>query len=275
MNTGKYILVNGTFIPTDEYRISLQESDAFLFAEKIRAVRTNFPFFSETLEIIKLKLLIFNQSFPEFTDRDGSGFKRQLERTLTKNKLFLGAIFTINFRCLNDKLHYTIHAEKFENTDFELNEKGLFVDVFDKIQKPSSSLSNLSLGSEVYWNIARNHLKGSLVDQFLLVNQEDNVVEAIEANVYLIIGNEIIGASCEHGAYLDISQPLLLDIVGKLNLRYSERDKITLQDICSAEEIMTVNAIEGIRWIVGFEGKRFFNNTIRKISDIFGKSLLS
>jgi branched-subunit amino acid aminotransferase/4-amino-4-deoxychorismate lyase len=275
MNTGKNILVNGTFIPTDEYRISLQESGALLFAEKIRAVRTNFPFFTETLEIIKLKLLIFNHSFPEFTDRDGSGFKRQLERTLTKNKLFLGAVFTITFRCFNDKLHYTIQAEKFEHTDFELNEKGLFVDVFDKIQKPSSSLSNLSLGSEVYWNIARNHLKGSQANQFLLVNQEDNIVEAIEANVYLINGDEIIGASCEHGAYLDISQPLLLDTIGKLNLRYSERDKITLQDIRSAEEIMTVNAIEGIRWIVGFEGKRFFNNTIRKISDIFGKSLLS
>ena len=102
MSKGKYILANGTFIPTDEFRISPAESEAFLFSEKIRAVRTNFPFFAETLELIKLKLFLFNQSFPEFTNHDGAGLKRQLERTLTKNKFFLGAVFTISFFNLNE-----------------------------------------------------------------------------------------------------------------------------------------------------------------------------
>ncbi|MDP3644362.1 MAG: aminotransferase class IV [Bacteroidota bacterium] len=275
MNKGKYILVNGIFVLTDEYRISIQESEAFLFAEKIRAVRTNFPFFSETLEIIKLKLLLFNQSFPEFTDRGGAGLRRQLERTLTKNKLFLGAVFTISFRLINEMIQYTIRSEKFEQSDFELNEKGLFIEIFDKIKKPSSSLSNLSLGSEIYWNIAWNHLRNSVADQLLFVNTEDHIIEALEANIYIINGDRIRGASCEHGAYLDITQALLHEIFGKLNLRYSENEEITIHDIRSAEEIMTVNAIEGIRWIVGFEGKRFFNHTIRKISEIFGRSLLS
>jgi len=275
MSKGKYILANGTFIPSDEYRISLQESGALLFSEKIRAVRTNFPFFAETLEIIKLKLFLFNQSFPEFTDKGGTGLKRQLERTLTKNKLFLGAVFSVSFYSLNEKIQYSIESEKFEPTDFELNEKGLFVDIFDKIKKPSSSISNLTLGSEIYWNIARNHLKSTTVDQLLLVNTEDHITEALESNLYLISGEHIRGASCEHGAFLDISQPVLFDIFSKLHLRYSDNEAITIQDVRSAEEIMVVNAVEGIRWIVGFEGKRFFNQTIRRISDIFGRSLIS
>lgn len=275
MSKGKYILANGTFIPSDEYRISLQESNALLFSERIRAVRTNFPFFAETLEIIKLKLLLFNQSFPEFTEKGGAGLKRQLERTLTKNKLFLGAIFSISFYFLNEKIQYIIESEKFEPADFELNEKGLFIEIFDKIKKPSSSLSSSSFGSEIYWNIARNHLKSTMIDQLLLVNTEDHIIEALESNLYLINGDQIRGASCEHGAFLDISQPILFDIFSKLHLRYSENEAITIQDIRMAEEIMIVNAVEGIRWIVGLEGKRFFNHTIRKISDIFGRSLLS
>jgi len=275
VSKGKYILANGTFIPSDEYRISIQELDALLFSEKIRAVRTSFPFFAETLEIIKLKLLLFNQLFPEFTDKGGTGLKRQLERTLTKNKLFLGAVFSVSFYSLNEKIQYSIESEKFEPTDFELNEKGLFIEVFDKIKKPSSSLSNLSLGSEIYWNIARNHIKSTMIDQLLLVNTEDHIIEALESNLYLINGDQIRGASCEHGAFLDISQPILFDIFGKLHLRYAENEAITIDDIRLAEEIMIVNAVEGIRWIVGFEGKRFFNHTIRKINDAFGKRLLS
>ena len=275
MSKGKYILANSTFIPSDEYRISLQESRALLFSEKIRAVRTNFPFFAETLEIIKLKLFLFNQSFPEFTDKGGSGLKRQLERTLTKNKLFLGAVFSVSFYSLNEKIQYSIESEKFEPTDFELNEKGLYIEVFDKIKKQSSSISNLSLGSEIYWSIARNHLKNTMIDQLLLVNTDDFITEVIESNIYLINGDLIRGASCEHGAFLDISQPLLLDIFNKLHLRYSEHEAITSQDVRLAEEIMIVNAVDGIRWIVGFEGKRYFNHKIRKISEVFGRSLLS
>lgn len=275
MSKGKYILENGTFVPTEEFRISLQESNALLFSERIRAVRTSFPFFAETLEIIKLKLLLFNQSFPEFTDHGGTGLKRQLERTLTKNKLFLGAVFSVSFYCLNEKVQYFIESEKFEPADFELNEKGLFIEVFDKIKKSSSSISNLSLGSEIYWNIARNHLKSTMIDQLLLVNTEDHIIEALESNLYLINGDQIRGASCEHGAFLDISQPILFDIFRKLHLRYSEYEAITIADVRLAEEIMIVNAVEGIRWIVGLEGKRFFNHTIRKISDVFGRSLIS
>lgn len=274
MSLGKYILVNGTFVSTDDYRISLPESNALLFTEKIRAVRTALPFFNETLELIKLKLLIFNLSFPEFTDNKGAGLKRQLERTLTKNKFFLGAQLTITFRFTDQKIQYTILSEKMEDIEYELNEKGLYVGIFDKIQKSESSLSNLSLGSEAYWSIARNHLRSALVDQFFLVNTNDELIEAPESNIYIIYGNRIRGANCSRGAYLDISQPYLLEIFSLLKLRYSEEDPITIQDLREAEEIMTVNAIDGIKWIIGFEGKRYFNNTIRKISELFNRSLL-
>ncbi len=274
MSLGKYILVNGSFIPSDEYHISLAESEAFLFSEKIRSVRTAFPFFRETSEVIKLKLRIFGHTFPDFTSNGGSGLKRQLERTLTKNKHFLGAFFSITFRFVEQKVHYTIQSEKLENTSYELNEKGLYVEVFDEIRKPASSISMLSIGSEIYWNIARNQQTNPLFDHFLILNTNGQIIEIYESNIYLIKGKLVKGASSSQGAYQDISRPLMLDIFKKLGLEYSEELGITTQNLKEAEEILVVNAIEGIRWIVGFEGKRFFNNTIRKISDLFNRSIL-
>ncbi len=272
MNSGKFILVDGNFSLTEEYRISLPQSESFLFSEKIRAVRTAFPFFRESLEMIRLKLVIFNQSFPAFTDKEGAGLRRQLERTLTKNKHFMGALLTVTFRLSDQKISYAIQSEKVEPTDYELNEKGLYVELFDKIQKPASSLSSLTLGSEIFWKIARNHLQRSTVDQFLLVNTNDRIIEVPESNLYLIKGKSIRGVSVEQGAYIDITRHLMLEIFKKMDLEYSEKEAITIQDIQDAEEIMTVNSIDGIRWIVGFEGKRFFNNTIRKISDLFSQT---
>jgi len=274
MSIGKYILVNGSFIPTDEYRISLSESEAFLFSQKIRSVRTAFPFFSETLENIKLQLRIFGHSFPDFTGNNGSGLKRQLERTLTKNKHFLGAVFIITFRYAEQKIQYTIQSEKLEDISYELNEKGLYVESFDEIRKSASSISSLSIGSEVYWKIAKNQQTNPLFDHFLIVNTEGFITEIPESNIYLIKGNIVLGASSNQGAYQDISRPLMIKIFKELGLKFTDEQGITFQNLREAEEILAVNAIDGIRWIVGFEGKRYFNNTIRKISELFKSSLL-
>ena len=271
MSKGKYILVNGSFVPTDEYLISLPESEGFLFSEKIRSVRTTFPFFRETLEVIKIKLRIFGLSFPDFTSNNGSGLKRQLERTLTKNKHFLGAVFTIIFRFVDQKMYFTILSEKIENTNFELNEKGLYVEAFDEILKPASSISHISIGSEIYWSIAKSQLTNPMIDHFLIANTENQIIELQESNIYVLKGKSVHGASRQQGAYLDITRPLMLDIFRKLNLEYTEEPGITIQEIREAEEMLRVNAIDGVRWIVGFEGKRFFNHTIRKISELFNQ----
>jgi branched-subunit amino acid aminotransferase/4-amino-4-deoxychorismate lyase len=275
MSVGKYILVNGSFIPTDEYRISLSESEAFLFSEKIRSVQTAFPFFRETLAIIKLKLRIFGHSFPDFTNNGGAGLKRQLERTLTKNKHFMGAVFILTFRFTEQKMHYTIQSEKLESTSYELNEKGLYVEVFEEIRKPASSVSHLSIGSEIFWNIARNQQTNPMFDHFLILNTKGQIIEIPESNIYLIKGKFVRGAGRDQGAYQDISKPLMLDIFRKLDLEYSDEKGISIQDLREAEEIMTANSIDGIRWIVGFEGKRFFCNSIRKISELFHQYTIS
>ena len=275
MSKGKYILVNGTFSLMEDYRISLQEMEALGFSERIRSIRSFFPYFRETLEMVKLKLLIFNQSFPEFTDKEGSELKRQMERSLTKNKHFLGAVLTLTLRFTEKKVHYTIQTEKLDTTGYDLNEKGLFVEIFDKIEKPIGQLSTLSIGSEIYWKLARNHQKGTLADQLLLLNTANQIVETPGSNLYTIKGKSIRGAGSGQGAYIDITRSVMLDIFSKLNLDYTEDEGISSIDIQECEELLIVNAIEGIRWVGGYEGKRYFNNTIRKISELFNQAKIN
>ncbi len=275
MSKGKYILVDGSFVPTDEYRISIYEAEALNFTEKIRAIRSNFPFFGETLELIRLKLLYYNKTFSEFTADDGSGLKRQLERTLTKNKHFLGAIISLTFRFIGQDVHYTIQSEKTDSVGYELNEKGLYVEIINPIQKSKSTLANLSLGSEIYWNIATSHLKESNADELLIINISNGIIEAPESNIYLINGKAARGASCEQGAFADITKPLMLTIFKKIELDYSEDEQITETDLREAEELLIVNSLIGIRWVIGFEDKRYFNHTVRKIYELFNKMIIS
>lgn len=274
MSKGKFILVNGSFIPSDDYRISVEELQSAHFSEYFRSVKTSFPFFSETLDLIKLKLLLFNAVFPEFTDEEGAGLKRQMERTLTKNKHFLGAKVTLTFWIADKKVTYTIQSETIEPAGYQLNEKGLFAEVFDKIQKPASSLSTLSLGSVAYWEIAERYRTESPTDEFIIIGNSDTILETPGANIYLVRGKKVKGASAEDGAYVDVTQSLLLHIFVKLGLEYTE-EEITLDELKQAEEVFSANAIQGIQWIIGIGGKRYFNNTTRKIAELFNNLTIS
>ncbi|HEY3370756.1 MAG TPA: aminotransferase class IV [Prolixibacteraceae bacterium] len=271
MNQGNFILVNGSFIPAADYRISIQESEGLLFAEKIRSVRTSFPLFRPSLEMMKLKLQIFRQSLPYLMDNDGAELKRQMERTLTKNKHFLGAVLSVRFWFFEQKLQYSIQSTKTEHTGYELNNKGMYISISRDIWKSVSSLSNCSLGSEIYWNISSN-ANDSQVDELVLLNDEDQIIEAPRSNIYLLKSGVIKGASIHHGAYADITKSLLLKIFDTLKITYDESDGLTEQDLKEADEIFLVNALDGIRWVIGFEGKRYFNQTTRKINNLFVKS---
>ena len=237
MNNGNYILVNGAFISYDDYRISIQESEGLLFAEKIRSVRTNFTFFNESLEMIRLKLLIFHQAFPDLIENDGTELKRQMGRTLTKNKHFLGSVLSVRFWVAEQKLHYSIQSTKTDHTGYELNNKGLYISISREISKSLSSLSNCSLGSEMYWNIASIQPRESFINEMVLLNNENLIIEAPRSNIYLIKSGGIKGASIHHGAYADVTKSLLQTIFETLQISYNETDGITEQDLNEAEEI--------------------------------------
>ena len=274
MNLGKYILVDGSFVLSDDYRISLHESECLSISEKFRSARTTIPFFRETLELLKLKLMIYNQTIPEFTENDGAGLLRQLGRTLTKNKHFMGACLTVIFWFDEQQAHYIIQSEKLEEADYVFNEKGLFLEVFDKIQKPVSALSNLTIGSEIFWKIARSQ-KSFQADEQLILNTDDQIVETPYSNIYLVNGKSVRTSGEILGAYMDVTRPMMKKIFECLNLSYDDSEGISLSNLEDAEEIMLVNPIDGVRWVAGFEGKRYFNNNIRKICRLFGQMAIS
>lgn len=274
MKEGAYILVNGQFITFAEYRITLEEVEGLLFAEKIRSIRTSFPFFKESCEMIKMKLLLFNQSCPELTDKDGAELKRQMERTLTRNKHFLGAVLSIRFWISAKKLQYSINSTKTEHSGYELNEKGLYIAISREIRKPVNALSSNILGSELYWKIAGFHSRDESME-IVLTNMKNFITEAPYSNIYLVKEGIAKGAPIKHGAYADISKLLMLRIFAKLEISYNESEGLTEQDLKEADEIFLVNALEGIRWVMGFEGKRYFNQITRKINNVFVNTFIS
>ena len=269
-----FILKNGKFILADEKLFQLEELGSFLFSEKIRAVRNDFPFFNETVDLFLLKFRIFNCLVPEILAGNARELKRQMERLLVKNKLFKSAVITISFFLDTEGIDYLLSPEALDLTEFELNRKGLLVDVFDKIQKAVSALSGLSIGSDSLWRIASAHLVNSGFDDFLIINSEDKIVEGIAKKLLVVKGNKLIGVSASSGAFMDVAGSLIPVLAQNIGLSYIETNGFTVAELNEADELVFFDSLTGFQWILGFREKRYYSLKARQINDELNKLVL-
>ncbi len=262
-----FILKNGVFVAADEMLLPVGDTETLLFSEKIRAIRNAFPFFKETLELLLLKFRIFNKPAPAILAYGGRDLKRQMERLLVKNKLYKSAIVSIYFFRNKQEIDFIISAEPLETFEFEMNAKGLLVDVFDKMTKAVSSLSNLSFGSEMLWEIVASHLPGSGCDDFLIINSDGKIIESTGKKLFMIKDGNITGVFASAGAYMDVAGLIVPAIAKKAGLSYSEADGFTTDQLLEADELFLLDAIRGVYWILGFREKRYYSMKTRQIDE--------
>lgn len=269
-----FILKNGTFLAAGEKLFTVADTETLLFSEKIRAIRNSFPFFSETIELLLLKFRIFNQPLPDILRSGGTDLKRQMERLLVKNKLYKSAIVSIYFFGNGPATDYILSAKPLDTFEFELKGKGLLVDVFDKMPKAISGLSNLSAGSEAIWKVATSHLPGSGYDDFLLINSEEKIIEGIGKKLFLIKNGAITGVSASAGAYMDVSGAIVPALAKKIKLSYSEINGFTTDQLYQADELFFTDAVYGFHSILGFREKRYYSLETRDLNAEMNKHFI-
>ena len=273
MIPGKYILFDGVFYQAGELKLIYKVSSGRVFSSKIRSVRSFFPFFQEWLDILKLNAAIFNYPLQDILGSDGADIQRQMERTLTKNRHFKSAILTVEFFRSEDESCILVRSEKLEETSFEINQQGLFLELFDKARKPVSSLSNLVIGSELIWSIALSHLKNQEIGGFLLSNTNGSIVEVPGSSVFILKDNTVYYPDIKTGAYVDIICPIILKVIESLGFHCSGKE-IDVEDLLQADEFFLVDSLLGIRWVIGFREKRYFNKLVKRINEELNRIVL-
>lgn len=269
-----FLLIDGQFCHNSEQQFAVSLFEGLIFEEHIRAVRNLMPFWDQHLDLMALKMKLFNQPVPEFLASRGKELKRQIERTLVKNKLFRSALVRIYFIQNENGISCLIKTDAIDAVNYLLNQTGLKVGLFDKISKGISPLSSLDLGSAPLWKIVNAELKTSPFDELLLMNNQASIVEAPSKNIYALKKNTLLTPAPQTGAYMDISHQKIQQISERLKIELQFTIHMDEKILLEADELFLVNSIDGIRWIKAFRTKRYFNKGVKKIYHEWNRLLL-
>ncbi len=268
-----YICHNGEFLKGDDYSLT-HRNRSFCYGdalfETIHCLGTQPQFFenhwnrlSQGMKILKM------QGSKDFS---GQTLEYYIEKLLNKNRIFKGARIRLTiyrnegglYSPDSNTISWLMESSALEDEHYEFNSKGLNIDIFDGVHKPVTVLSNLKTTNALIYVLAGIFKTENKLDECLILNQYGRIAESISSNVFLVKDEKIITPPLSEGCIAGTMRHTVMYLAKRAGYSVEERG-ILETNLLDADEVFFTNAIQGIRWILAYKDRRYFNFVARKL----------
>jgi len=165
----------------------------------------------------------------------------------------------------NNKSGYILEASAMNETGYELNKKGLIINVYDEITKPINKLSNYKTSNSLLYVMAGLYKKQHRLDEAFILNQNGFLCESISSNVFVVYDKQIYTPALSEGCIAGVMRNVIMQTAKSNSIPVIEA-QINPEVLNEAEEVFITNATTGIRWVMGYGRKRYFNEVTKSLS---------
>ncbi len=153
---------------------------------------------------------------------------------------------------------FLITTEEWPMDSFELNEKGLEIELFKDFYKVSGLLGNVKTTSAQIYTIASIFAQENNYDDVVLMNEQKEVLESTKSNLFILKGEELISPPLSSGCLKGVMRKKILELAPQLGLVVKEEtfSPFALQ---KADEIWLSNAMNGLQWVAKYRKKTYAN----------------
>jgi branched-chain amino acid aminotransferase len=147
------------------------------------------------------------------------------------------------------------------------------VELFKDFHVSKHLLSTLKTNNKMINVVASVFAKENGFDNCLLINDDKNVVEAINGNIFMKMGNQLMTPPTSDGCLNGIMRKQILAIVNKMeNIEMIEKS-ISPFDLQKADELFISNVITGIQPITKYRKKEFTSQLSEEIIELLNNSI--
>jgi branched-subunit amino acid aminotransferase/4-amino-4-deoxychorismate lyase len=163
----------------------------------------------------------------------------------------------------NDAIFY-IEVYPYDVSHFELNAKGLEVDIYRDIKLYKNFLSNYKTKTGLPYIMASISANEQGLDDLFLTNDKGNILESGSFNIFIVSNGVLYTPGLEEGCIAGTMRMQIINLAVKNNIKIYECS-ILPQNLLSADEVFFTNAIRGINWVGAYRTKRYQNNMSRRL----------
>ena len=157
----------------------------------------------------------------------------------------------------NNTVSFLIHAVALQNTLYAVEKMNYEVDLYKDFYITKQLLSSIKTTNKIINITGSIFANENGLDNCLLLNDSKNVVEALQGNLFMVLGNKLITPPVSEGCLNGVMRKQILSLAKKMeNLEVVEA-AISPFDLQKAEELFITNVIKGIQPITQYRKKSF------------------
>ena len=173
----------------------------------------------------------------------------------------------------NNTVSFLIQTSAIENPVYSISEKEYEVDLYKDFYIPKQLLSTLKTTNKMIHVTGSIYAKENDLNNCILLNDSKNVVEALQGNLFMRMGNTLITPPISEGCLNGIMRKQILSLAKKeTNLEVVEQ-VISPFDLQKADELFVTNVIRGIQPITKYRKKEFEQDTAKVLNTILKQHL--
>ena len=163
----------------------------------------------------------------------------------------------------NDATYY-IEVYPYDVNHFELNARGLELDIYQDIKLQKNLLSNFKTKMGLPYIMAALAAKAQGLDDLFLTDLRGQILETSSCNLFIISNGVLYTPGLDEGCLAGTMRMQVINLALANGIKVYEC-AIMPQNLLAADEVFLTNAIRGINWVGGYRTKRYQNNISRKL----------
>lgn len=156
-----------------------------------------------------------------------------------------------------NSVSYLIQTSALDETKYQFAKSSFEVDLYKDFSIPKQLLSTLKTANKITHVTASIFAKENQLDSSLLINEDKNVIEAANGNLFMLMGNKLITPPITEGCLNGIMRKQVIALAKQIDTLEVVEAPISPFDLQKADELFITNVIMGIQPITRYRKKEF------------------
>ncbi|MCP4884378.1 MAG: aminotransferase class IV [Flavobacteriales bacterium] len=200
-------------------------------------------------------------------------YQEQIRTTLEANSLDREGRIRVNvfrkdgglYTPPSNEINFTIQVSVLPKFNKQLVE----IELFKDFPIASGLLSTIKTNNKMVNVLGSIFAKENDYQNCILINEKKEVVEALNSNIFLIKGKEVLTPSLESGCLNGIIRKRLIQMLKKHENFEVHELSISPFDLLKADEVFLTNSIREIQSVDKYRKKKYGNDKTREINQLF------
>jgi branched-chain amino acid aminotransferase len=165
----------------------------------------------------------------------------------------------------NNSISFVIQASKLDNLKYNYDPIQFEVDLYKDFIVPKQLLSTLKTTNKITNVTASIFAKENQLDTTLLLNENKNVIEAANGNLFMVMENKLITPPISEGCLNGVMRKQIIALAKQMDSITVLESPISPFDLQKADELFITNCIIGIQPITKYRKKEFEVRVARQL----------